>query len=169
MKTVICHSCGASVDENVKKCPYCDTIVNENGIDIDEVRRKEIEIREKCIQLLKEGKIISARFQVAEALNNKYPIINHSHGKATYTYISDDVTAYLSKIKREEGIPDVASGGYWCYIYLIPALFCGGIGFPLFISLAIDYHEPLYLLGIIPVILLWYLGSKHYKQWTQIK
>ena len=165
MKTVICHSCGASVDENALKCPYCDTIVNENGIDIDEVSRKENELREKCIQLLKEGKIIRARMMVKDEAK----IINiNNHGEMV-TYISSGVTAYLSKIKREEGIPDVASGGYWCYIYLIPALFCGGIGFPLFISLAIDYHEPLYLLGIIPVILLWYLGSKHYKQWTQIK
>lgn len=34
MKTITCPNCGAPVDGSIKKCPYCDTVVNENGDDI---------------------------------------------------------------------------------------------------------------------------------------
>ena len=34
MKTITCPNCGAPVDGSIKKCPYCDTVINENGDDI---------------------------------------------------------------------------------------------------------------------------------------
>lgn len=160
MKTVTCPNCGAPVDENIKKCPYCETIVNENGIDPDEVRRKEKELREKCIQLLKEGKIIRARNLVTDskaAIYNIKPIrVDQS-----------EVGEYLSKIKREESIPDTVSVGFWCY-HLLGTYILWGPSIGLFVAAFVD-DDMAFLYGAIPAFVLWIIWFKSSVNETKIK
>ena len=59
MRNITCPNCGAPVDDNVKKCPYFDTIVNENAQDVDDIEQNDIALRNKYKDLLKQGQYLA--------------------------------------------------------------------------------------------------------------
>ena len=145
MKTVICHSCGASVDENVKKCPYCDTIVNENGIDADTVRKKNAEFRKECMYLLRDGRIIEA-----------IVFVRREKGVDPY-----DARKLLSIIKKEENIPDILGLLEWLlFVLFLPLLILS----PIIIALFVSESIVLTVFILLIIIILWFFIARGFKR-----